>query len=200
MTGLSWARDWTDRFSVGGTVKLIHQKIWNESATAVAVDLGTVYHVGFRNMVIAMSMRHFGSDLKLEGSDLGNSGRPDPAGYPGSRQVDDYSTNGYHLPLFFQVGTSLRAWEMPGHLTVDVAAEVSHANDNDEMIYTGTEIGLHDFVTFRGGYVFNDPDRSWSLGGGLKFTYFGFGFRMDYAWSDHEYLEPVNRMRIGLDF
>ncbi|MGB5847754.1 MAG: PorV/PorQ family protein, partial [Ignavibacteriaceae bacterium] len=38
--GLSYGRNLTDRFSIGGTVKYISQSIWNESATAFAIDVG----------------------------------------------------------------------------------------------------------------------------------------------------------------
>ena len=52
---LSYARYFTDRFSVGLTVKYIYQKIWNESASGVAFDIGTQYRLDFQNLTIAMS-------------------------------------------------------------------------------------------------------------------------------------------------
>ena len=50
---LTYAKYLTDRFSVGLTVKYISQRIWNESADAIAFDVGTQYLLDFQNLTIA---------------------------------------------------------------------------------------------------------------------------------------------------
>jgi hypothetical protein len=38
--GLTYSYNLTDRFSLGGTAKYVHQNIWNTNASAFAADLG----------------------------------------------------------------------------------------------------------------------------------------------------------------
>ena len=68
--GVSYARALTDRFTIGGTAKLIRQQIYNESANGAAFDLGLRYSTGFRGITIGMAMTNFGSDMTLAGRDL----------------------------------------------------------------------------------------------------------------------------------
>jgi len=51
-------------------VKYIQQKIWNESASAFALDMGLLYITGFNGLRIGMSISNFGTDLTLDGKDL----------------------------------------------------------------------------------------------------------------------------------
>ena len=41
--GLSYARNLTDRFSIGFSAKYVQETIWHESASAVAIDAGTIF-------------------------------------------------------------------------------------------------------------------------------------------------------------
>jgi len=45
--GVSYAVKLIDQFSIGFTSKVIQQRIWNETATAVALDIGTLYHIHY---------------------------------------------------------------------------------------------------------------------------------------------------------
>jgi len=56
MIGVTYARRLTEDFSVGVTAKYVNQRIWSQTASGVAFDVGTQYHVGFRDLTIAMSM------------------------------------------------------------------------------------------------------------------------------------------------
>ena len=55
---------------MGLTVKYIQQNLYNESANAFAIDLGTFLRTGFHDLVIAMNMSNFGGSMQLEGRDL----------------------------------------------------------------------------------------------------------------------------------
>ena len=68
--GLSYCRRLTDRFSVGATVKYVDQRIWNESATAFAFDIGLLFVTGFQDMRLGVSMSNFGGEMKMDGRDL----------------------------------------------------------------------------------------------------------------------------------
>ncbi len=59
--GLTYAYNLTDRFSLGGTVKYIQQKIWNSSASAFAVDLGVLFNSDINGLRIGATITNFGS-------------------------------------------------------------------------------------------------------------------------------------------
>ncbi len=68
--GLSYSRNLTDRFSIGGTAKMILQQIWHESATGWALDAGLLYITPFNDLKIGMNISNFGTDMRMTGEDL----------------------------------------------------------------------------------------------------------------------------------
>ena len=56
--------------SVGINAKYIHQQIHRESARGVAIDVGTLYHTGWRSLRIGMSFSNFGPEMRFSGPDL----------------------------------------------------------------------------------------------------------------------------------
>ena len=68
---LSYARNLTDRFSIGANAKYVHTKIYNESASAFSLDVGLLFTTQFNGLKIGMNISNFGTDLKLDGKDLG---------------------------------------------------------------------------------------------------------------------------------
>lgn len=139
--GLTYARSLTDRFGVGITVKYVNQRIWNESADAIAFDIGTQYRLDFNNLTIAMSMRNFGSNLKLDGSDLNvtydkSSTLPINRLTPATLVTDDYP-----LPLSFQVGIGMDIYNSD-FVKIKAAIDAVHPNDNNERLLFGTEFNF----------------------------------------------------------
>ena len=63
--GVSYGRNLTDRFSFGGSAKYIRQRIWNEVATSVALDVGLLFITQFNDMRLAMNISNFGNDMKF---------------------------------------------------------------------------------------------------------------------------------------
>ncbi len=68
--GLTYAYNLTDRFSIGGNVKYINQRIWNTSSGAVAVDIGTLFKSDIYGLRIGATISNFGTDMQLDGKDL----------------------------------------------------------------------------------------------------------------------------------
>ena len=68
--GLSYAKNLTDRFSIGINAKYISQRIWHMEAKGYAFDIGTLFRTQFNGMVIGMTISNFGASLKLEGRDV----------------------------------------------------------------------------------------------------------------------------------
>jgi opacity protein-like surface antigen len=202
--GLSYCRRLTDRFSMGGTVKWVEQRVYNESANSVAFDLGLLFITDFNDLRLGVSMTNFGGDLKLEGSDLLTPVDIDPSNSGSNKSlVGSMKTDAWPLPLTFRVGVAMEAYQ-DNQFRVTVAADAILPNDNEAAINGGGEIGWSDLLFVRGGYksiVGGETEESLSLGAGLKYTLEGFAtLRVDYAWTDFGVFGNLSTFALGIGF
>lgn len=199
MIGVSYARKLTEEFSVGVTAKIVQERIWNEKATGVAFDVGTQYRIGFRDLTIGMSMMNFGGNMQYDGLDLS-------VDYPVSQLNSTVrlapahlSPDEYPLPLHFQVGISMSPY-VSDELSVLLAADVAHPNDNQENLNLGMELTIFKQLFIRGGYRMGyDTDRA-TLGAGVAAPIGDVNLTFDYAYSMYYLLPNVSRISFGLTF
>lgn len=203
--GLSAARNITDRFSAGATVKYIRQKIWNEKATGLGMDLGVFYNTGYKNLRIGMSMSNFGSDLQLSGKDLRRAIDIDPNIEGNNPRLGaSLETDEWPLPLNFRVGLALDAVSSE-HQRITVSMDAVHPNDNSESASFGAEYAFREFFFLRGGYrqAFSDEADDGGLTGG-----FGLQYRVsttmtahfDYVFQDYGRLGTPQMWTLGATF
>ncbi len=197
--GVSYARYLTDRFNVGITVKYVYQRIWNETSSGFAFDIGTQYQLDFQNLTIAMSMTNFGGDLKYDGPDLDFTYRKDED-FPVSRLTPSrLTTDEYPLPLNFQVGIGFDVFELD-FVKMKGAIDVTHPNDNKERAHFGTEFSFFDRLYLRGGYKLNYDDQTFAFGAGVNLLWSGNAIYFDYAYSVYDILPSVHRISLKLSF
>ncbi len=199
MVGVSFARRLTEDFSFGVTAKYVQQRIWNESATGFAFDVGTQYKVGFRDLTLAMSMMNFGSDLKYSGSDLRVKFDQSQSLSYNRLTPSELATEDYPLPLQFQVGLSMTAYR-DDTMSMLVAVDVSHPNDNDEHVNLGGELQMFDRVFLRGGYRFGYDTERATFGAGVVAPLGDSSVRFDYAYATYDLLPNVSRFSLGIGF
>ena len=197
--GITYARYLTDRFNVGATVKYVYQRIWNETSSGFAFDIGTQYRLDFQNLTIAMSMTNFGGDLKYDGPDLDFTYRQDE-NFPISRLTPSrLITEEYPLPLNFQVGIGFDVLEVD-FVKMKGAVDVTHPNDNKERAHFGTEFSFFDRLYLRGGYKLNYDDQTFAFGAGVNLLWSGNAVYFDYAYSVFDILPNVHRIALRLSF
>jgi hypothetical protein len=202
--GLSYSRRLTDRFSIGGTVKYVEQRIWNENASAFAFDLGLLFVTGFNGMRLGVSMSNFGGDLKLDGRDLVQIVDIDP-NHSGSNKalVGSLKTDAWAMPLLFRVGAAMDILNAD-LIRVTLAADALRPNDNEESVNFGGEIAWNDMVFMRGGYksLFGtDTEEGLSLGAGLKYAQPGLGaVQVDYAFTKFGVFGNLNTIAVAVSF
>jgi hypothetical protein len=199
MLGASFARRLTEDFSVGITVKLVSQRIWNESATGMAFDVGTQYRIGFRDLTIGMSMSNFGADMKYDGRDLAVKYDSDTQNPNNRLAPARLGTEDYPLPLFFQVGVSMSPY-VSDDLSVMVATDVAHPNDNKERVNVGVEVSFLKQFYLRGGYRFGYDTERGTVGGGVAVPFEGLNLTVDYAYAMYDLLPNISRFSIGMTF
>jgi len=196
--GVTYARRLTDQFVVGLTGKYVNQRIWNESASGFAFDVGTQYRLPFRNLTIAMSMRHFGPDLKMTGPDLQVDHDVDPQ-FDNRLVTSSFETEAYPLPLTFEFGVAIDAFE--NDVTrARIGVDALHPNDNRERMHFGGELGFFDQIFLRGGYKLNHDDELFDLGFGVKASLGELHVGFDYAFSAFDILPDVHMFSAGLRF
>ncbi|MCG3154048.1 MAG: hypothetical protein DKINENOH_00640 [bacterium] len=200
----SYARRFTDRFAIGGNAKYIQQKIWNETASSFAFDVGLLFITQFNDMRLGMSISNFGADMKFGGKDLLQRIDIDPDNSGNNETlVSELRTERWPLPLFFRVGLAydlLRAQ----NTRVTLAADALRPSDNTGVLNLGTEVELYNTLFLRGGYksLFReDSEEGLTLGAGVKYNMGAAGMlNFDFAYADYGLLDNVKMFSLGLAF
>ena len=202
--GLSYAKNLTDRFSIGINAKYISQRIWHMEAKGYALDIGTLFRTQFNGMVIGMTISNFGASLKLEGRDVFvNYDEAPQFGGSNDRIPASKLTDKFPLPLLFRVGVAMDILKS-GSSRLTIAADAAHPNNNTEYINTGMEYVFNKNLALRFGYknLFTlDTEEGFTAGFGTKLKLpGGVALKIDYAYQDFGRLQNAQRFSLGLEF
>lgn len=187
--GFGYAKALSDKFAVGGQVKINKQELGSSFipvgdssltvqqnlAIATAFDFGTQFRTGFKSLVFGMSVRNFSNEIK-------------------------YEKEGFQLPLTFRIGLSMNVLDIFGiddkKMSCLVTTDAVHYRDYPEQIKIGVEYKLLEMFALRVGYVAPADEQNLSYGFGIS----KFGASIDYAYTPFGILGDVKRftLRIGL--
>jgi hypothetical protein len=200
--GVGYAKQLTDRFSVGGQVRWVRQDL-GESMIAVNIrpdttdptgnrriadtayvsnkmtplvfDFGTQFRTGIKSLVFGMSVRNFSKDMK-------------------------YSAEGFQAPLVFTLGISMNLLdlleELPLQQSLYMSIDASHYSDHPEQMKVGLEYRLMNTFSLRGGYANDNGGNGWSFGIGVS----QFGFAFDYAYTPFGVFDKIQRVTARFSF
>ncbi len=204
MIGLSFARNLTNKFSIGGSVKFIHQRLWHMTASTVALDIGTLFTTPFYGIRLGASMSNFGPKMRLDGRDIKFANDPDPREEGNVEFVNaQYEMLYYSIPLYFQIGLA-KDFDLGYNNRLTLAADAIHPNDNYEAVNAGVEYSFKNMFFLRAGYksLFQkDSEEGLTLGVGLNYRLMSTVIlKIDYAYADFGVLENVQRFSLGLRF
>lgn len=203
--GVAYAKNLTDKFSIGANFKYINESIWNSNASTLAFDIGTLYTTPFDGIRLGVNIANFGSPLQMQGDDLNISADLDPS-VNGDNQslVARLATDQFETPLIMRVGL---AWDAlkEGTSRLTLSADGLNPNDNSQSVNMGAELGLmQDLLILRGGYnemFLDNPEKGFALGGGINWTMQnGLKFTADFAYQQFEHLPSVNRFTVAIGF
>ena len=200
--GASISSRLTDRFSIGGTIKIIQERIYNSTATGVAFDAGTLFDTPFNNIRFGVAITNVGTKLRMTGEDLNVriDVAPEQEGNNEST-VGEVKTDRFDPPLLLRLGLTGEAFNTDQYRLTWMVDGVN-PNDNAPSLNLGLELGLmHDVLNLRTGY--NDL----FLEDGIRGLTFGVGIRaltrpslvyFDYGFQSFEYLGAVNRFTLSI--
>jgi len=206
--GLGYASNYTHKFSFG-----IHWKYISENyvdglsdvsddfglATTWAMDVGTIYNTGYKNLVIGMSIRNFGPESQLNGNyydfENGDTSRTDN----GDPELLTFKSHG--LPLTFRFGMAIDP-NINEHTQLTLSVVGENPADNVERVNFGMELKYLKYFCARAGYVFNHDTRGLSFGFGIdNFPMLSLGkLDADLAISQFSLFDPVMMLSLGIHF
>ncbi len=182
---VSLANLFEENLYYGVTAKYIYSSIAEANSSALAADLGIMYHIP-------------GDDEITFGATLANMGT----------QIDPYGTTKELLPFEVKIGGTLKPAHLPLRLNVNFNKLNEERNsffDKFTSFTVGGEFTLSKALRFRFGY--NNERRKelkigtsagmagFSLGGGLVLK----GLRLDYGFNSYGEVGSITRITIGLD-
>jgi len=194
--GLTYSRYLTDKVSIGVTTKLVQEAYWDYSYKTWALDLGTMYRTGFHGLNIAMSILHFGPEVKFSGDYIDYSDDKSYAAQP----PEPKSFETYSLPVNFRFGVSMDVINSNTH-RLKTAMDLVHPNNNLEQYNFGLEYSLRNLIFLRSGYRLNRDEGGLAIGAGIRLD-MGANLKLctDYSFVNMGILKSAHRFSIGFDF
>jgi type IX secretion system protein PorV len=206
--GVSYGFNLTDRFSIGFNAKYIEEFISQSSASAIALDIGTLYTTEFDEMKIGMSILNYGTKMQMSGNDL--LVQHDRYAQEGNNPNinANLGTEEFDLPLIFRFGVSWDALKGEANSNLLFALDALVPNNNYQSMNLGVEYVFNNMFSLRSGYNTwyvdagrDEIDQSGlSVGLGLKYS-FGFtAVNIDYAYRDFGILNDIQMFSFDLEF
>ncbi len=206
--GLTYANAFTDKFSFGVTGKWIRENIADESISTVAVDLGSMYNTGFRNIIIGMSLRNFGPDVRYK-VDNDNDGLIDEDPFDlfdndGDGLIDeDGPETEFKIPMNFSLGVSGDLMRKDNSYWI-ASLQLDNCVDRKETWNVGTEYNINNFF-LRTGYQIGYDAASYSFGFGVRVPTRLAIFNIDYAFTEmgrlqEDFASGAHRISVKMAF
>lgn len=185
--GIAYAKNLTDKFSVGGHMRYASQKLGENEIDGESIanetdglvwDFGTIFYPNQSSFRFGMSIRNFSQEMIYE----------------------QYS---FELPITFTIGVAADLFEildLTQKQSLLLAVDAVHPRDYTERVHLGLEYGYNDLLFFRTGYKFNYDSEGLSVGGGVNLSLGNFATHISYALSQAGDFSPVNRVTISANF
>ena len=227
VAGLTFAQNFSDRFSAGITAKGVFDNLGEASGAAFAVDFGTNFHAQLSGHPIRFSfvVSNLGTNLSYTGSaletDAPRDSIPGEAPVPQNPQPSEFRTKDFPLPTIFRVGLAYDLIAGDNN-RLTLLSDFNQPNNNAAGFSAGGEwmsqrLGGSAFgFALRGSYSYaaaNNLDpvdpattalgdeenlQGLALGGGLNYGTGNFNVGFDYAWKYLGVLGSTNFFSVTL--
>ena len=185
--GLSYARQMTDQFSFGATIKYVREDLGELKIDGILGDIATSYRTGLGTSRFGIMISNFGGQLSPSGSVTLVSGST----------VNSFQK--FPPPTLFQLGFAIEPiLNKENRLTTSV--QLNSPTDNAENLNFGFEYAFKEFLFFRGGYKLNVDSENFSAGVGAK-TVISFAHaNFDYSLANYKELGISHRFTLNILF
>ena len=222
---ITWAQNFSDRFSVGITAKGVFDQLGEANGSAFALDFGTHFHsnVNGKPIRFAFTLTNLGTSLKYQGDALLTTsprdsieGQDPIANLP---QPSILRTSGFSLPTTFRVGLGYDLYSS-GNNRFTILGEFNQVRSNKAAFgfageFAANKLGGSGFgVAARASYsstpantysgdsygvsATNNGSQGVALGGGLNYQSANFSLGFDYAYRKLGLLGTTNFFTVSL--
>lgn len=207
VAGVSYARQLTERISVGVTANLVTESLGEVSATGMAFDVGVVYDnlAAINGLSFGVVMKNVGPQMQYDGSGLlqeaevSTFNRP-----PGLVQINSAP---FELPSTFELGLGYKPQLLDDMNTLLITTSFKNNNFSDDEYKVGLEYGYNNMFFLRGGYTFA-PEQAFEdsyiygfTGGvGVDYSFESISIKVDYAYRYARYFDGNHVFGISLGF
>ncbi|HKV76385.1 MAG TPA: PorV/PorQ family protein [Gemmatimonadales bacterium] len=221
--GLTFAKNFSDRFSAGITAKGINDQLASVKGQAFAVDFGTHYHakLGGRPIQFSFTLANLGSNLGYSGSGLAVGVVRDTStgGPTQDPQPAEVTTKAFPLPTTFSIALAYDAIHAKSN-NLTLLGGFNQPRDNSAGFAFGMEWGFPALggskfnAAVRGSYSYapannidvtlptalNDEEnlQGSAFGGGLGYNSDKFRIGLDYAYRYMGVLGGTNFFSVSL--
>jgi len=196
---LGYARQFTEQFSAGVTVRYLHEQVGTLRMNGVLFDAGTFYRTGLGTSRFAVAISNFGGKLSPSGS-ISNQGSG-----PNFNGAEVSAFQSFDPPINFRIGfamepiiDSMQSWT--------VSLQLNHPNDNAENYSLGTEYAVTFSEAFpakaiiRGGYIIGPGQFSGGAGIHVPISGMEYVLQADYSFTNISDLGGIHRFTLGMLF
>ncbi len=179
--GPTYAYEFSDRFSAGGSFKLVREALDLFQATTWVVDMGLLYWTDVRDFRFGVLVQNFGPNSRLRTRD---------------QRYRGLGLGTYPPPTLFALGAAICLWHREKH-RLEAALQLNHPNDNAENLRFGLEYTYASILFLRAGQKVGVREQSVPTAGiGIQRGWGRGRLRIDYA---AEWIGPLGlKHRIGV--
>lgn len=154
--GLTYARQLTDRISIGVTGRLITERMAEVGANGVSFNAGLIYADlgGLPGLAFGVVVKNIGPQMKFNGPGL--SVDAIAGGLQRGTMLYSVEAAGFELPSSFELGLAYRA-NITGDYMLTLASSFENNNFTDDAYKFGLEYGFRNLLFLRGGYDYQPP-------------------------------------------
>ena len=129
----TWSKAFSDRIRFGLNFKIVQERILRASASGIAADIGVQYSFANLPLRVGIALKHLGSKMVFEGSDLEHKLLPE--GSEAGTRVESFevASEGFEMPAELNVAVSYEV--IPG-LSL-LGAFQNNSFTNNEMRFGG---------------------------------------------------------------
>lgn len=170
LLGLSFARSWGNRLNYGVTIKYLYQKIYIESSSGIAADVGLQYQLPIAGLKAGLALQNWGYVTALQNEKT-------------------------RLPQTIRLGAGYLHTVPGGNLTV--AMDWVKIIDSSSHLNVGLEYNFIKYLSLRTGYQTGFDDKGLHVGIGFQLDRYGLDYAYVPFASDLGHSHRVS-VEIGL--
>ncbi|MBC8345520.1 MAG: PorV/PorQ family protein [Candidatus Marinimicrobia bacterium] len=168
---VSYAKNLSDKFSIGGTAKSVSETIDGISIGGMGFDIGTQFNVGYKNIRLGAVISNFGGDVT---------------------PVEVEEEPDVSLPMTFQFGIVGQAFG-DANMGLIAGLNVTKFADAAQRFAFNGEMTVAGMAKIRGSYSLGNTQAPLSLGGGVKVA----GISIDAAFTSTKDFGSVTQFSLG---